>query len=116
MFQRLVTHNILAINHSRTGPHTVILLTPMSTRLATASINAQTHLRWVFGSTALADTLTAEHPNERPKAGACHRPWYWREHIPAKMARLAKGQTLELAMTDLSVITQSYGHSQRVMA
>jgi hypothetical protein len=25
----------------------------------------------------------------------CHRPWYWREHIPAKMARLAKGQTLE---------------------
>jgi hypothetical protein len=27
--------------------------------------------------------------------GMCHRPWYWREHIPAKMARLAKGQTLE---------------------
>ena len=28
-------------------------------------------------------------------AEICHRPWYWREHIPAKMARLAKGQTLE---------------------
>ncbi len=21
---------------------------------------------------------------------ACHRPWYWRESIPAKMARLAE--------------------------
>jgi hypothetical protein len=47
--QRLVTHDILAIHHSRTGPHTVILLTTTSSRLATASINAQTHLRWVFG-------------------------------------------------------------------
>jgi len=57
-----MTHNILAINHSRTGPHTIILLTTTSSRLATASINAQTHLRWVFGSTAPADAPTAEHP------------------------------------------------------
>ena len=57
-----LTHNILAIHHSRTGPHTVILLTTTSTRLATASINAQTHLWWVFGLTAPADAPTAEHP------------------------------------------------------
>ncbi len=25
----------------------------------------------------------------------CHRPWYWREDIPAKMARLAKSQSPE---------------------
>ena len=50
-----LTHNILAIHHSCTGPHTVILLTTTPTRLATASINAQTHLRWVFGSTVPAD-------------------------------------------------------------
>ncbi len=25
----------------------------------------------------------------------CHRPWYWWESIPAKMARLAKSQSLE---------------------
>ena len=42
--------------------HTGILLTTTPTRLATASINAQTHLRWVFGSTAPADVPTAKHP------------------------------------------------------
>ena len=29
------------------------------------------------------------------ESSACHRPWYWRESIPAKMARLAKSQSLE---------------------
>ena len=54
-----LTHNILAIHHSHTGPHTVILLTTTSTRLVTGPINAQTRLRWVFGSTAPADAPTA---------------------------------------------------------
>jgi hypothetical protein len=34
----------------------------MLTRLATALINAQTHLQWVFGLTAPADVPSAEHP------------------------------------------------------
>jgi hypothetical protein len=31
----------------------------------------------------------------RMGAKHCHRPWYWREDIPAKMAQLAKRQFLE---------------------
>ncbi len=41
---------------------TLWLLTILSTRLATVSMKAQTHLRWVFGLTVLADALTAKHP------------------------------------------------------
>jgi hypothetical protein len=40
-------------------------------------------------------TTTDLSPDLGEFAEICHWPWYWREHIPAKMARLAKGQTLE---------------------
>ncbi len=39
-----------------------VKLTVTSTRLARALMNAQTHLRRVFGSTAPADAPTVEHP------------------------------------------------------
>ncbi len=44
------------------------LLTTTSTRLVMASMNTQTCLRWVFGSTAPAEAPTAEHP------GLCSGP------------------------------------------
>jgi hypothetical protein len=34
--------------------------------------------------------MTSTHAKLALKSTACHRPWYWRESIPAKMARLAK--------------------------
>ena len=37
-------------------------LTTTSTSSEMASMKAQTHFRWVFGSTALLDAPTVEHP------------------------------------------------------
>jgi hypothetical protein len=39
-----------------------VKLTTTLTRFAMALVNAQTHLRWVFGLTAPADAPMAKHP------------------------------------------------------